>query len=92
MEVVYSARSTQTPSLRVQMKLYILYRSLIFITGRSGLVAYCSSAKDQKDAPVADSSLRDSIPAMKRPVATTCLVMNILLPGLVKQCPPNDNI
>ncbi|KAH3839179.1 hypothetical protein DPMN_112604 [Dreissena polymorpha] len=42
-----------------------------------------SSYNDREDAPLAESSPRDSNPAIKRPVASTCLVMNILLPGLV---------
>ncbi|KAL8620266.1 hypothetical protein ACOMHN_064556 [Nucella lapillus] len=29
-----------------------------------------------------DASLRDSIPAMKKPVAVVCFVLNVLLPGL----------
>ncbi|KAH3839181.1 uncharacterized protein LOC127879758 isoform X1 [Dreissena polymorpha] len=84
MQVVYSGGSTPSPSPRVQRKLYPGYGRAIFIPGgkQSGLVSHCSSSNDRKGAPVAESSLRDSIPAMKRPVAITCLVMNILLPGL----------
>ncbi|KAH3856561.1 hypothetical protein DPMN_099152 [Dreissena polymorpha] len=84
MQVVYSGGSTSFPSPRVQRKLYPGYGRPIFIPGRkhSGLVSHFSDSKDRKDAPVLESSLRDSIPVLKRPVAIMCLVMNIILLAL----------
>jgi len=84
MQVVYSGGSTPTPSPRVQRKMYHGYTRPIFKGKTSGLVASQSTSKDRSEAPDPESSLRDTIPAMRRPVAITCLVLNILLPGLGK--------
>lgn len=85
MQVVYSGGSTPSPSPRVQRKQYQSYGRPIFIghpTSKPG--AHRAASKETKESESSDSSLRDSIPAMPKPVAITCLVLNILLPGLGK--------
>ncbi|XP_052768953.1 uncharacterized protein LOC128209121 [Mya arenaria] len=83
MQVVYSGGSTPTPSPRVQRKLNQGYSRPIFTGKTSRLVTSQSTSKDRGEvAPEPESSLRDSIPAMRKAVAVTCLILNILLPGL----------
>lgn len=88
MQVVYSGGSTPTPSPRVQRKHHPggAYGRPIFLGHGSCKTTLTTVprtvSKDRKDASDNESSLRDSIPAMKKPVAVTCLVLNILLPGL----------
>lgn len=89
MQVVYSGGSTPTPSPRVQRKHHPGgYGRPIFLGHGSCKTALTNiprtASKERKDVPDTESSLRDSIPAMKKPVAVTCLVLNILLPGLGK--------
>ena len=87
MQVVIGG-STPTPSPRVQRKQYHGY-------GRPLLPGYAQPTttppghhrptnKERKNPNDNESSLRDYIPAMKRPMAITCLTLNILLPGLGK--------
>ncbi|KAK3093546.1 hypothetical protein FSP39_017105 [Pinctada imbricata] len=85
--VVYSSGSTPTPSPRLHRKQYQGY-------GRPVLPGYSlppphhshshSHRSPQRDRTLSDedSSLRDSIPAMSKPLAITCLICNIILPGL----------
>ena len=91
MQVVYSGGSTPTPSPRVQRKHNPGYGRPMFIGHPSCKstppISHRSASKETKDGTDNDSSLRDSIPAMIKPVAITCLVLNILLPGLGKTTP-----
>lgn len=83
MQVVYSGGSTPSPSPRVQRKQYQGYGRPIFIGHPTCKpVPHRTASKETKENENSDSSLRDSIPAMQKPVAITCLVLNILLPGL----------
>jgi len=90
MQVVYSGGSTPTPSPRVQRKHHPVgaYGRPIFLGHGSCKTTMSTvprtTSKDRKDTSDTESSLRDSIPAMKKPVAITCLVLNILLPGFGK--------
>lgn len=91
MQVVYSGGSTPTPSPRVQRKHHPgpMYGRPIFL-GHGTCKANVpnvprTASKDRKDSQNSESSLRDSIPAMVKPVAITCLILNIVLPGLGKE-------
>ncbi|KAL4237704.1 mRNA-decapping enzyme 1B [Mactra antiquata] len=85
MQVVYSGGSTPTPSPRLPRK-HLGYGRPIFMGHQPSKstppIHHRSTSKDLKSSPDSESSLRDSIPAMRKPVAITCLVLNILLPGL----------
>ncbi|KAK7465871.1 hypothetical protein BaRGS_00037562, partial [Batillaria attramentaria] len=52
-----------------------------YLTGHQHQVVVPRSRSREK-LTEGDTSLRDSIPAMSKPVAITCLVLNVLLPGL----------
>ncbi|XP_053373492.1 uncharacterized protein LOC123564398 [Mercenaria mercenaria] len=86
MQVVYSGGSTPTPSPRLQRKHNPAYGRPLFIGHPGGKntppISHRAASKETKESADTDSSLRDSIPAMTKPVAITCLVLNILLPGL----------
>lgn len=85
MQVVYSGGSTPTPSPRLQRKAIKGY-------GRPVLPGYfpptvhhtniSRSHTKEKEKEDPESSLRDSIPAMSKPMAIICLILNILAPGL----------
>ena len=88
MQVVCSGISTPTPSPRVQRRQYEGY-SRPFLRGylqTQGSTTppfhHKPGSREHKHPDANDSSLRDSIPAMTKPVAVTCLVLNIFIPGL----------
>ncbi|KAH3874503.1 hypothetical protein DPMN_037748 [Dreissena polymorpha] len=84
MQVVYSGGSTPTPSPRVNRKIHQGYGHPWFAPCPpvSNPTRHHSASKEKTESLLADSFLRDSIPAMQRCVAIACLIMNILLPGL----------
>ena len=97
MQVVYSGgSSTPSPSPRLQRKTYATpgggpggYGRPVmpgYLMGHPQPTVYSASvhhnARPQEKLTEGDASLRDSIPAMSKPVAITCLVLNIILPGL----------
>lgn len=88
MNVVCSGISTPTPSPRVQRRQYQGYSRSFLPSYMQGSttppVHHRTGSREHKHNQTNDSSLRDSIPAMRKPVAVTCLVLNILLPGLGK--------
>lgn len=89
MQVVYSGGSTPSPSPRIQRKQYQGgYGRHVFIAHpickNTPQLARRAASADKKETVDNDSALRDSIPAMTKSVAITCLVLNILLPGLGK--------
>ena len=88
MNVVCSGISTPTPSPHVQRRQYQSYGKQFLPAYMQGSttppIHHRAGSREHKHDEGNDSSLRDSIPAMRRPVAVTCLVLNILLPGLGK--------
>ncbi|KAL3874793.1 hypothetical protein ACJMK2_037762 [Sinanodonta woodiana] len=87
MQIVYSGGSTPNPSPRMQRKHnYGGYgRPLLpgyFQRTSTPPISHRSSSPKEERRETTDSSLMDSIPAMVRSVAITCLVFNIILPGL----------
>ncbi|XP_067682900.1 uncharacterized protein [Haliotis asinina] len=84
MQVVYSGgSSTPTPSPRLQRKAYQggYGRPVLpgYIVGPPPSVMLHRSKEKLTEG---DTSLRDSIPAMSKPVAVFCLVLNIFIPGM----------
>lgn len=89
MQVVYSGGSTPTPSPRHQRKQYGGYGRPVlpgYVLGPPPSAKVHRSPTKEKRPPSApvqdDSTLRDSIPVMSKPLAITCLVCNVILPGL----------
>ncbi|XP_052282764.1 uncharacterized protein LOC127879758 isoform X2 [Dreissena polymorpha] len=84
MQVVYSGGSTPTPSPRVNRKIHQGYGHPAFAPCPpvSNPTRHHSASKEKTESLLADSFLRDSIPAMPRCLAIACLILNILLPGL----------
>lgn len=86
MQVVYSGgSSTPSPSPRLQRKAHNhggYGRPVMpgYLTGYQHQVVVQRSRSREK-LTEGDTSLRDSIPAMSKPVAVTCLVLNVVLPG-----------
>lgn len=85
MQVVYSGgSSTPTPSPRLQRKAYPggYGRPMMpgYMMGHQPHQAVAQRSREKLTE--GDTSLRDSIPAMSKPLAVTCLIFNILLPGL----------
>ncbi|XP_041352434.1 uncharacterized protein LOC121370946 [Gigantopelta aegis] len=84
MQVVYSGgSSTPNPSPRLQRKAYIggYGRPILpgYLAGNHSHVVVTHRSKEKLTE--GDTSLRDSIPAMTKPVAVSCLILNILVPG-----------
>ncbi|KAK3599193.1 hypothetical protein CHS0354_041034 [Potamilus streckersoni] len=87
MQIVYSGGSTPNPSPRMQRKHNYGGYGRPLLPGylqrtSTPPISHRSSSPKEERRENTDSSLRDSIPAMVRSVAITCLVFNIILPGL----------
>ncbi|OWF50328.1 uncharacterized protein LOC110450550 [Mizuhopecten yessoensis] len=87
MQVVYSGGSTPSPSPRLHRKQYTGYGRPVqpgYVLGPPPVTTMHRSPSREKNPPIEedDSSLRDSIPVMSKPLAITCLICNIVLPGL----------
>ncbi|ESO82980.1 hypothetical protein LOTGIDRAFT_169805 [Lottia gigantea] len=85
MQVVYSGGSTTpSPSPRLQRKQMQGYGRPVlpgYLTGPPPISTHHRS-KEEVHKSEGDKSLRDSIPAMSKPLAVICLICNIILPGL----------
>lgn len=85
MQVVYSGGSTPTPSPRLQRKQIKGYGRPVLPGYFPPTVHHTSTPRSQskeREKEDTESSLRDSIPAMMKPVAIMCLIFNIIIPGL----------
>ncbi|VDI60017.1 Hypothetical predicted protein [Mytilus galloprovincialis] len=85
MQVVYSGGSTPTPSPRLQRKQIKGYGRPVLPGYFPPTVHHISTPRSQskeREKEDTESSLRDSIPAMMKPVAIMCLIFNIIIPGL----------
>lgn len=89
MQVVYSGgSSTPSPSPHLQRKNYVgggYGRPVMpgYMMGHPHQPVVMHSHRPSREKLTeGDASLRDSIPAMSRPVAVTCLVLNVVLPGM----------
>ncbi|XP_063429117.1 uncharacterized protein LOC134711982 [Mytilus trossulus] len=85
MQVVYSGGSTTTPSPRLQRKQIKGYGRPVLPGYFPPTVHHTSTPRSQskeREKEDTESSLRDSIPAMMKPVAIMCLIFNIIIPGL----------
>lgn len=89
MQVVYSGSSTPSPSPRRHRKEYTGYGRPVqpgYVLGPPPVSVVHRSPSREKPHHLQqdDASLKDSIPVMSKPLAVTCLVCNIVLPGLGK--------
>lgn len=85
MQVVYSGGSTPTPSPRLQRKAIKGYGRPVLPGYFPPSVHHSNTTRTQSKERVkedTESSLRDSIPAMMKPMAILCLIFNIVIPGL----------
>lgn len=92
MQVVYAGgSSTPSPSPRLQRKNYaggggygrpVMPGYLMGHPHQPSVLPHNHQRPSREKLTEGDASLRDSIPAMSKPVAVTCLVLNVVLPGM----------
>ncbi|XP_048736210.1 uncharacterized protein LOC125651596 [Ostrea edulis] len=85
MHAVYAGGSTPTPSPRVHRKQFGYGRPVMpgySFPHKQSPLHHKSASKDSDDSSSKETNFRESIPAMCTAVAFTCLICNILVPGL----------
>lgn len=88
MHAVYAGGSTPTPSPRVHRKQFGYGRPVMpgySFPHKQSPLHHKSASKDSDDSSSKETNFRESIPAMCSAVAFTCLICNILVPGLGKR-------